>query len=88
LIDFIIEKGVHQSAEREYFKNDELMETWKAVMKLPVKLREVIVLYAHHQLSIAEIAALMGLSESTVKVRLHRARNKVNKRLKEGDWSG
>ncbi|MGM0882348.1 MAG: RNA polymerase sigma factor [Bacillota bacterium] len=39
---------------------------------------KTLVLYAHYQLSIAEIANLLKISESAVKVRLHRARKKVN----------
>lgn len=85
LIDYIIEKGSNPSAEREYFEQLGLKDAWKAVLSLPIKLREVITLYVHHQLSIAEIAAMLQISESAVKVRLHRARNKVNEMYKGKD---
>lgn len=85
LIDYIASKVSHPSAEQDYLANEIFSETWKAVMSLPVKLREVIVLFAHHQLSIAEIAAVLKISESSVKVRLHRARKKVNQILGESE---
>jgi RNA polymerase sigma-70 factor (ECF subfamily) len=78
LVDYIIEKGSNPSAEKEFFEKLDLKDAWKAVLSLSTKLREVITLYVHHQLSIAEIATLLQVSESAVKVRLHRARNKVN----------
>ncbi|MFB6367098.1 RNA polymerase sigma factor [Paenibacillus elgii] len=60
-------------------------EVWNTVLGLPFKLREVLLLHAHHQLSYAEIAKLLNVSEGTVKSRLSRARAKVSRQLgKEG----
>ncbi|MGF7035997.1 RNA polymerase sigma-70 factor (ECF subfamily) [Paenibacillus mucilaginosus] len=56
-------------------------EVWAAVLALPRKLREVLLLHAHHGLSHAEIASLLDLSQGTVKSRLSRARAKVSKEL-------
>jgi RNA polymerase sigma-70 factor (ECF subfamily) len=83
LVDYIKERGSYASAEQEFFENLAVSDAWKAVLSLPIKHREVIVLYVHHQLSILEIAALLKISESAVKVRLHRARIKVNASYKE-----
>ena len=47
----------------------------KMVDKLPVKEREVLVLSAFEELSSVEIAAVLGVTESTVRSRLFRARN-------------
>ncbi|WP_141431169.1 sigma-70 family RNA polymerase sigma factor [Bacillus sp. 03113] len=44
------------------------------VMSLPVKYREVIILYYYEELSYNQIAELLQLSLQTVKSRLHRAR--------------
>jgi RNA polymerase sigma-70 factor (ECF subfamily) len=90
LIDYVTDNGTHPSAEKEFLEKQVLADAWKAVMSLPLKLREVIVLYVHHQLSIAEIADLLHISKSAVKVRLHRARNKVNETYngKDGELSG
>ncbi len=52
---------------------------WSKVLNLPVKYREVLVLFAHHQLSMKEIANVLGVSEGTVKSRLFHARSKLSK---------
>lgn len=83
LVGFIQDKGISSSAEKEFLQNENLKEVWKMVLNLPVKLREVLVLYVHHQLSIAEIAKLLQVSESAVKTRLHRARKSVNSVFQE-----
>jgi RNA polymerase sigma-70 factor (ECF subfamily) len=90
LIGYIKDIGTYVSAEKEYIENQDLGDTWKVVLNLPVKLREVLVLYAHHGLSLAEISTLLHISESATKVRLHRARKKVNAvfQQREGDHDG
>ena len=40
---------------------------------------------AGNDLSYREIASLVGISEANVKVKVHRARLKLRKKLKEGD---
>ncbi|WP_245809632.1 MULTISPECIES: sigma-70 family RNA polymerase sigma factor [Cohnella] len=73
------EKAAHPSAENEWLHQEEHQEIWDLVMKLPRKLRESLLLFAHHQLSLKEIATLLGVSEGTVKSRLFRARAAANK---------
>jgi RNA polymerase sigma-70 factor (ECF subfamily) len=73
-----------RSAECAAMENISVGEIWQKVLKLPAKYREVLVLSAHHQLSMAEIAAILGISSGTVKSRLHQARVKVLK-MKELD---
>jgi RNA polymerase sigma-70 factor (ECF subfamily) len=53
-------------------------EIWQAVLQLPVKLREVLILDAKYEMTAPEIAALLGISVGTVKSRLARARKKVS----------
>ncbi|WP_027087729.1 sigma-70 family RNA polymerase sigma factor [Cohnella panacarvi] len=67
------------SAENEWFGTQRQREIWNAVLELPRKLRETLLLYAHHQLSIKEISELTQLSEGTVKSRLFRARAVINR---------
>lgn len=73
----------HPSAERETI--DKLMteQVWAVVLKLPRKLREVLLLTSHHGLAMKEIADMLGVSIGTVKSRLHRARAAVNRNLSE-----
>lgn len=49
----------------------------RQVLELPDHYREMIVLYYYQDLNTAEIAAVTGLPENTVKTRLHRARQQL-----------
>nr|WP_258171133.1 sigma-70 family RNA polymerase sigma factor [Paenibacillus sp. R14(2021)] len=84
LFDTIRTRSHHSpSAERESL--DKLMteEIWAVVLKLPRKLREVLLLNSHYDLSMQEMADLLQVSIGTVKSRLHRARAAVNRMLTE-----
>ena len=62
-------------------KNKDLI---KAVMKLPVKYREVVLLYYYQELSTKETAGVLDVPESTVSTRLRRAKQALKKEL--GGW--
>ena len=51
------------------------------VMRLPVRLREVILLYYFEQMTVFEIAETLKISQSAVSNRLKRARTKLRKAL-------
>jgi RNA polymerase sigma-70 factor (ECF subfamily) len=51
---------------------------------LPDTYRAVILLYEGHSLTAKEIAQLLGVSVATVKIRLHRARHKLEKVMQQG----
>lgn len=53
------------------------------VSRLPLKYKEAILLYYYQELSIAEVAMVLHLNESTVKTRLARAKKKLKPELKE-----
>ena len=70
---------------------DELLEKSKkeqlaaTVLQLPVKYREVIILYYYEAYSVEGICYLLKLNENTVRTRMRRAREMLKKRLeKEG----
>ncbi|WP_442950369.1 sigma-70 family RNA polymerase sigma factor [Paenibacillus sp. DMB20] len=71
-----------RSAEMEAIGKQEISRIWQHVMSLPVKFREVLVLEFHYQLPRSETASLLGISEGTVKSRLHRARKRMEALLK------
>ncbi|SEO74760.1 RNA polymerase sigma factor [Paenibacillus sp. OV219] len=71
------------SAEVDYMSANFTDEIWSFVLELPRNDREVIILYAHYELSYKELAELLGIAEGTVKSRLARARAKLAKRMKE-----
>ncbi|GBF78099.1 RNA polymerase subunit sigma-70 [Paenibacillus sp. 598K] len=87
LVDFFSSDGGVQSAEQEVIQADTVNELWDMVMQLPVKYREAIILFAHYQLSMKEIAKILEVSEGTVKSRLHHARLKLSK-IKERQHNG
>ncbi|MEH7353641.1 sigma-70 family RNA polymerase sigma factor [Neobacillus drentensis] len=69
----IVEQVVIQKEE-----DDELIA---AIMKLPIKYREVIYLFYYEELSIKEIAVLTDTGDNTVKTRLKRAKELLKERL-------
>lgn len=66
------------SAEQVVFDRLDNHEIWTAVMQLPRKYREVLVLEYHYGLKQKEIAFSLKVSEGTVKSRLHRAKKRMN----------
>lgn len=53
----------------------------QAVLALPVRYREPVVLFYFHEKDVAAAAATMGLPEGTVKARLKRARDLLRRRF-------
>lgn len=58
-------------------------DVYRQVLKLPAPMREAVILYYYEDLSIKEIAAASGTSESNVKKRLERARAKLRLAITE-----
>jgi len=79
LTDWVGETGERRSVEQDVIENQAVNEMWNLVLKLPVKYREVLILYAHNQLSLKEIADMLGVTEGTVKSRMFHARKKLSK---------
>jgi len=75
-----------KGADTAAIQKEERGEITAAVLKLPVKYREVLLLYYYEDLQVAEIAELCKLSVSTVKTRLQRARAKLKPLLFESEW--
>lgn len=61
-------------------------ELLSAVLGLPAKYRGVVHLYYYEDQTVAEIAAVLNLSESAVRMRLMRARQKLREEL-GGIWN-
>ena len=58
-------------------------DVYSQVMRLPENMREVILLFYYEELSIREIADIVGTSEVNVKKRLSRARQKLRMELEQ-----
>lgn len=61
-------------------------ELSERVLQLPVKYREVIILFYYEDLSYEDMMELLDVSYQTVKSRLHRARQLLKKKLEGGHW--
>lgn len=59
-----------------------------AVMQLPAKFKEVVLLYYYQDMTTTEIANALGVSQSTVSARLKRARSKLRMMLERGRSHG
>ncbi len=69
--------------EEAAFSREERRRLMSAVLALPVKYRDVIHLFYYEELSVKEIARVMGRVESTVTSQLTRGRELLKKSLKE-----
>ncbi|RIE03121.1 RNA polymerase sigma factor [Cohnella faecalis] len=85
LVAWVMPQGAGPSAEQEAMDNEWTSRVWLNVLKLPVKLREVLVLHAKYEMSTKDIAKMLQLSEGTVKSRLSRARSKMSEYRRESE---
>jgi RNA polymerase sigma factor (sigma-70 family) len=65
------------SPEMNMIKRDEEEVLSLFVLSLPIKYREVIILFYYEELSIEEISVTLKLNSNTVKTRLNRGRKKL-----------
>ncbi|MCG1023506.1 sigma-70 family RNA polymerase sigma factor [Sutcliffiella horikoshii] len=81
LLDFIPSKS--KDVEGEVI--DKSLETslTNAVMELPIKYRELVVLHYYEELPLAEISEITTVNVNTIKTRLKRAREILKEHMKE-----
>lgn len=65
---------------------DEMDLLDEAILSLPLKQREAIVYFYLENMLIKDIAALLGISENTVKSRLRRGKELLRERLSDIEW--
>lgn len=58
----------------------------EAVLSLPIKFREVIILYYFKELTIQNISNTLNTSESTIKYRLKKAKERLKEMLSTQQW--
>ena len=68
------------------FETSEAENLFETVMQLPEKYRIVIHLYYYEDYAVSEIANILKLTESNVKIRLSRGRGMLKETLKE-EWN-
>jgi len=76
---------VSESSERQIMKEETRSDVQTALDGLPYNLRAPLVFREYGDLSYKEIGAILGISESNVKVRIFRARERLVTALAEGD---
>lgn len=67
--------------QRLAFEDDAFEELYLALEKLPEKFRKVIDLYYFNDFTVKEIASILDISQSKVKIDLLRGRNKIKEYL-------
>ena len=73
-----------EESEEPLFANEDADAIHRALSKIGLKHREVLVLHFLEDLSTAEIAAVVGCSEGTVKSRIHYAKRAMKEILNGG----
>ena len=74
--------------EEEILQNDEQTTLFQMILALPVKYREVILLFYYEDCSIDDIANTLKVNSNTIKSHLKRGRSLLEKRWKELDEDG
>ncbi|NQJ73684.1 sigma-70 family RNA polymerase sigma factor [Streptococcus suis] len=85
------DKHYHEILQREFFASEKVLvydkegyeELYQAVADLPAKYQHVIDLYYFQDMSVKEIAHILGYSQSLVKINLYRGRKQLRKILEE-----
>ncbi|MCF6139370.1 sigma-70 family RNA polymerase sigma factor [Pseudalkalibacillus berkeleyi] len=67
-------KGDLKTPESDLLAKDEKQVLANQVLSLPIKYREMLLLYYFEELSVQEISLMLLINESTIKTRLHRGR--------------
>ena len=78
---FRVETQKQVSPEDSVIRGDKEAEVWKALNRLDEPFRVVIVLRYFHELSIAEISAILSVNEGTIHSRLYTARERLRNEL-------
>ncbi|MFO1444588.1 sigma-70 family RNA polymerase sigma factor [Bacillus sp. Bva_UNVM-123] len=79
--NLIKEDSVSRKTEQVIIDNDWDQELARVIMDLPIKYREVIILYYYEELDTNEISNILNINLNTVKTRLNRSRDLVKRRL-------
>ncbi len=74
-----------ETGEDSYMRNETIAKVREAVSMLPDNLRMALILREYGGLSYKEVADVIGVTESNVKVRIHRARANLERVLHQED---
>lgn len=80
--DHIREKSHTDSPEQSILIDEQKEMVIKAILNLPIKYREVLILQYYQEFSIQEISELLKVNPSTIKTRIMRAKERLKSELK------
>ena len=75
-----------EGAEDAVLRQESVQSLYRGITALEEADREILALYYFAQVSLRQIAQLLGLTEGAAKVRLHRARRRLKKRMEEDGY--
>jgi RNA polymerase sigma-70 factor, ECF subfamily len=81
LTNTFYQKSNSLSPEEEYLESEQKEQISKLILQLPIKYREVIILYYFKEFSLEEISAALGINLNTVKSRLRRAKKNLESKI-------
>jgi RNA polymerase sigma factor (sigma-70 family) len=80
--------SMEPTPEDQVLKDKEAEFLSECVLSLPVKYREIIILFYYEELSIEEISSLLNMNTNTIKTRLKRSRDLLKTNLESGENHG
>ncbi|SKA75548.1 RNA polymerase sigma-70 factor, ECF subfamily [Caloramator quimbayensis] len=86
IVSFNFERETITNIEKSVIENIEKKEVINSILNLPSKLKEVVLLYYYFGYNSVEISKIIGISESSVRSRLMRAREYLKKYFIEGGF--
>ncbi|MBY6038037.1 sigma-70 family RNA polymerase sigma factor [Fictibacillus nanhaiensis] len=81
LTNTFYQKSDDLSPEEEYLQNEQKEQISQLILQLPIKFREVIILYYFKEFSLEEISATLEINLNTVKSRLRRAKKNMETKM-------
>lgn len=77
-----------QTPEEAFDQHSAQAVLMRNVLELPIKYREVVLLYYYQEFTTKEISRLLSCSENTVKTRLRRAKVLLKDKIDSQEWEG
>lgn len=77
-----------KSPEETYVQQMDQSNLTNKILELPVKYREVILLFYYQEFTSNEIGEMLACSENTVKTRLRRAKDLLRQKVDLREWEG
>ena len=88
VMDWRMDRGTEPTPELKLITKHENQQLGEAILQLPIKLREVIILFYYQDFSVEQIAKMLGITQNTVKTRLFRGRKKLAELIPDMEKEG